>query len=137
MKVGFVVLVAALAVAGAVSASAQQSTEVSFAPGDYGTMLSGSITGHEYADYRLGVREGQELFAELTVSGGNGNGTAYFNVLPPGSDGVAIFNGSMENGNSSTIKLPESGTYTIRVYLMGNDRDADRTVDYNLDVSIQ
>ncbi len=30
-----------------------------------------------------------------------------------------------------------SGTYTIRVYLMGNDKDSGKTVGFNLDLSIQ
>jgi hypothetical protein len=77
------------------------------------------------------------MFAELKVTGTNGNGTAYFNILPPGSDGVAIFNGSNSADGTARIELPEDGTYTIRVYLMGNDRDTDKTVGYNVDISIQ
>ena len=49
---------------------------------------------------------------------------------------VAIYNGSI-NGNTARIDLPEDGDYTIRVYLMGNDRDTGKTVGYNLDLSIQ
>ncbi len=55
---------------------------------------------------------------------------------PPGSDGVAIYNGSID-GNATTVDLPADGDYTIRVYLMGNDRDAGKTVGYTLDLSIQ
>ena len=117
-------------------ASAQMAADVQFERGNYGTMLSGTIVGQEFFDYRLGAKAGQELFAELTVTGTNGNGTAYFNILPPGSDGVAIYNGSTD-GNSATVPLPEDGTYTIRVYLMGNDADTGKTVGYDLDVSIQ
>ena len=121
---------------GAQPVSAKKAEDVRFPAGNFGTMLGGTVTGGEYFDHRLGARAGQELFAELTVIGTDGNGTAYFNVLPPGSDGVAIYNGSMD-GTTATIPLPEDGTYTIRVYLMGNDSDTGRTVDYNLDVSIQ
>ena len=121
---------------GAQSAHAQMTADVQFQPGNYGTMLSGTVVGGEYFDYRLGAKAGQELFAELKVTGTNGNGTAYFNILPPGSDGVAIYNGSTY-GNAATVPLPEDGTYTIRVYLMGNDRDTGKTVGYDLDVSIQ
>jgi hypothetical protein len=80
---------------------------------------------------------GQEMFVELKVDGTNGDGTAYFNILPPGSDGVAIYNGSASADGTARIRLPEDGTYTIRVYLMGNDRDTDKTVGYNVDISIQ
>lgn len=116
---------------------AQMSAEVTFAPGNYGTMLSGTITGDAYMDYYLGARGGQALFVDLSVADTNGNGTVYLNILPPGSDGEAIYVGSMDEDASETVQLPEDGTYTIRVYLMGNDRDAGKTVGYNLDVSIQ
>jgi hypothetical protein len=121
----------------ATAALAQMAADVKFEPGNYGTMLSGSVTGDEYFDYRLGAKAGQKLFVELTVAGTNGDGTVYYNVLPPGSTGEAIFNGSMDDNNSETIELPATGVYTIRVYLMGNDNDAGKTVGYNVDVSIQ
>lgn len=120
----------------ATSAAAQMSEEVHFDKGNYGTMVTGSITGDAYFDHVLGANAGQQMFAELKVARTDGNGTVYFNILPPGSDGVAIYNGSV-NGNSTTIDLPSKGEYTIRVYLMGNDRDTGRTVGYNLDLSIQ
>lgn len=119
------------------TAAAQMSATVKFAPGNYGAMLSGTITGSEYFDYVLGAKAGQELFVELTVTATNGNGIAYFNILPPGSTGEAIYIGSMDDQNSTTVQLPQSGDYTIRVYLMGNDQDTGKTVSYNVDVSIQ
>ncbi|NVO56216.1 hypothetical protein HW561_10485 [Rhodobacteraceae bacterium B1Z28] len=117
-------------------ASAQLAADVKFQPGNYGTMVNGTVTGDEYFDYVLGAKAGQEIFAELQVSDTNGNGVIYFNILPPNSDGAAIYNGSI-NGNTARIDLPEDGDYTIRVYLMGNDRDTGKTVGYNLDLSIQ
>ncbi|WP_170762897.1 hypothetical protein [Ruegeria lacuscaerulensis] len=117
-------------------AAAQQVADVKFEPGNFGTMVSGTVTGDEYFDYKLGAQAGQEMFAELQVSDTDGNGVIYFNILPPDSDGVAIYNGSI-NGNTARIDLPEDGDYTIRVYLMGNDRDTAKTVGYNLDLSIQ
>jgi hypothetical protein len=118
-------------------ALAQRSSQVQFKPGNYGTMVSGTITGREYIDYKLTARKGQKLFAELTVSGTNGSGTAYFNILPPGSKGEAIYIGQTDTDRSALVKLPANGTYTIRVYLMGNDKDAGKTVGFNLDLSIQ
>ncbi len=120
----------------ALPALAQRTAEVRFQPGNFGTMVNGTITGDEYFDYVLGAKGRQELFAELQVSDTNGSGVVYFNILPPGSDGVAIYKGSV-NGNTARITLPEDGDYTIRVYLMGNDRDTGKTVGYNLDLSIQ
>lgn len=117
-------------------AAAQMAVDVKFRAGDYGTMITGEVTGQEYSDYRLAARGGQELFVELTVTESNGDGTVYFNVLPPGSTGEAIYNGSMD-GNTATIPLPQSGTYIIRAYHMGNDEDAGKTSAYNIDLSIQ
>jgi hypothetical protein len=136
MSSNFLAAVAtALALSG-LPALAQMSADVRFESGNYGTMLNGTIAGDEYFDYRLGASAGQSMFVELTVDGTNGDGTAYFNILPPGSTGEAIYNGSMD-GNSTTISLPSAGEYTIRVYLMGNDRDTGKTVGYHVDVSIQ
>ncbi len=133
--VSWILSLAVLTAAGA--AQAQMSADVKFAPGNYGTMLSGTITGNEYFDYKLGAKSDQEMFVELSVSGTNGDGTVYLNILPPGSEGEAIYIGSMDEDRSATIQLPENGEYTIRVYLMGNDRDAGKTVGYNVDLSIQ
>ena len=119
------------------AARAQRSSQVQFKPGNYGTMVSGTVTGREYIDYKLTANQGQKLFAELAVRNTNGNGTAYFNILPPGSTGEAIYIGHMNDAKSTTVTLPTSGTYTIRVYLMGNDKDAGKTVGFNLDLSIQ
>lgn len=118
-------------------ALAQRSSEVQFQAGNYGTMVSGTITGRDYIDYKLSARQGQKMFAELAVGDTNGNGTVYFNILPPGSTGQAIYTGHMETTKSALVTLPASGTYTIRVYLMGNDKDAGKTVGFNLDLSIQ
>lgn len=118
-------------------ALAQRTSQVQFSPGNYGTMVSGTVIGREYIDYKLNARQGQKMFAKLAVSGTNGNGSIYFNILPPGSKGEAIYIGHNDDDNSALVTLPANGTYTIRVYLMGNDRDAGKTVGYNLDLSIQ
>ena len=41
------------------------------------------------------------------------------------------------SGNSTTVELPASGDYAIRVYQMGNDSDTGRTTGFTLDISIQ
>jgi subtilisin family serine protease len=119
------------------AAWAQRSSQVQFQPGNYGTMVSGTITGREYIDYTLTARQGQTMFAELTVSDTNGNGSVFFNILPPGSTWQTIYTGHMDTDNSALVTLPATGIYTIRVYLMGNDKDAGKTVGFNLDLSIQ
>ena len=110
---------------------------VQFDAGEYGTMLEGAIVGQETFDYGLGASAGQELYLDLQVDGTNGDGTIYFNVLAPGSTGEALYNSSMDGNSGVTVQLPESGVYVVRLYLMGNDADTDKTVGYNLDVSIQ
>ena len=107
-----------------------------FPAGSYGTMLEGAIRGDEYFDYSLRASAGQTLYLDLRVDGTNGNGTIYFNVLPPGSTGEAIYNSSMDGNSGVQVSLPDSGAYVIRLYLMGNDRDTGKTVGYDLDVSI-
>lgn len=130
----------AMAVAASVSISAgalaQHSAEVSFPAGQYGTMVEGTVSGDAYVDYILRAKEGQKMFAELALAGTDGHGTVYFNILPPGSEGVAVYNSSI-NGNATTVDLTETGPWTIRIYQMGNDRDSGKTASFTLDLSIQ
>lgn len=131
--------VIALALAAEFSAAptaAQEQSRVQFEAGRTGATISGTVTGHDYVDYLLGASEGQTLEASITVDGTNGDGTIYFNVMPPGATYEAIFLGQNE-GREATIVLPESGDYTLRVYLMGNDRDAGKTVGFLLPVTIR
>ena len=60
------------------------------------------------------------------------NLSAYFNVLPPGSD-EAMFIGST-SGNRFEAALPADGIYTIRVYLMRNAARRNETAQYTLQV---
>ena len=118
------------------SAQAQMSADVKFAPGNFGANVSGTVIGDEYFDYRLGAKAGQEMFVELDVIDSNGLGTVYFNIIPPGSNGTALYNSS-QMGNTTTVDLPRNGTYTIRVYQLGNDADTGKTSGYRVDLSIQ
>ncbi len=111
------------------------SAAIKFEPGASSATLNGAITGQEYMDYVLGARGGQTMTVDLAVTDTNGDGTVYFNILPPGSDGEAIYNGSMD-GNAASVALPRDGDYTIRVYLMGNDEDAGKTAGFTVRVGI-
>jgi hypothetical protein len=117
--------------------AAQSSSPIHFAKGSNSATLNGTIIGRDYADYVLGAKAGQTMIVKLTVDATNGDGSAFFNILPPGSNDVAIFNGSMSADGNGQIVLPHSGNYTIRVYLMGNDKDAGKTVGYHVDVTIK
>ena len=119
-----------------VPASAQDVSDVKFKPGDFGAMVSGTIIGDQYIDYRLGAKAGQKMLIDLVVEASNGSGTVYYNVLPPESSGEAVYNSSID-GNTTTVTLPKSGTYSIRVYHMGNDEDSGKTSSFRIDLSIQ
>ncbi|MFM6899522.1 MAG: hypothetical protein ACKPKF_20380, partial [Microcystis panniformis] len=61
-----------------------------------------------------------------------------FNILPPGSNNVAIYNSSAQGPNAmAKIKLPKDGDYTIRVYLMGEAKDGNHTVPFTVSVTIR
>ncbi len=55
------------------------------------------------------------------------DGNAYFNILPPGGQGEAIFNGSIE-GRDAMVELSADGDYSVRVYPLGDDADSGLTV---------
>ncbi len=116
-------------------AQAQSKTTIQFKAGNDNAAATGKIKGNGYADYILGAKKGQTLSVALSVDKTDGNGTIYFNILPPGSQGEAIFNGSL-GGDFGSVTLPKSGDYTVRVYLMGNDADTGKTVSYTLSVTI-
>ncbi|HMU01684.1 MAG TPA: hypothetical protein PKA33_20345 [Amaricoccus sp.] len=111
-------------------ALAQSSERVNFAAGKDNAAVEAEVIGGGYKDYILGAAAGQTMGVSLIT-----DGTAYFNILPPGSDGEAIYIGSID-GNDASIKLPAAGDYTIRVYLMGNDKDSGRTVPFTLSMTI-
>lgn len=117
--------------------AAQDSVPIQFEPGASGATINGTIVGDEYIDYVLGARGGQTMAVSLVVTGTNGDGSANFNILPAGEDFPALYNSSMTGELDGEVVLPEDGDWAIRVYLMGNDRDADKTVGYSIDVSIR
>jgi hypothetical protein len=61
------------------------------------------VTGSHHRDYELGARAGQTMSVPLITKG-----STYFNILPPGSQDVAIFIGSRDGENTS-VRLPSDG----------------------------
>jgi hypothetical protein len=104
---------------------------LSFAAGVTSTNASGRIRGYQFVDYQLPVKSGQSI--EVTFK--PGNRSAYFNVLPPGSDDEAIFIGS-SSGNRFAGVLTSDGIYTLRVYLMRSAARRNETARYSLTVSL-
>jgi hypothetical protein len=125
----------ASAMAWSAPAPAQDRVEIQFERGRANTTISGTIRGREYVDYVLRARGGQRMNVRLKVEGTNGNGSAYFNILPAGADYGGLFVGSRD-GRDASVVLPRDGAWAIRVYLMGNDRDAGKTVGYSIAVAI-
>ena len=111
--------------------TAEAAKQIAFGKGKSSASVSGKVKGSDDVDYELRANAGQTLIVDFKA----GKGAAYFNVLPPGSTGEAIFNGSMD-GNHFKGTLPSDGVYTIRVYLMGGAKDSGKPVNYTLKVSI-
>lgn len=104
---------------------------VQFQPGESSTIVEDSITGYETIDYVLNAREGQYM----NVSMATDNSANYFNILAPGENEVAMFNGSMaENQYEGT--LPKSGDYKIRVYMMRSAARREEVANYRLEMII-
>jgi hypothetical protein len=101
-------------------------TAVQFAKGKSAVTLKDRIKGDESVDYRLGAAAGQTMTVTLNPS----NRSTYFNVTAPGEDS-AIFIGSSE-GNKFSGKLPKSGDYVVRVYLMRNAARRNEASSYSI-----
>lgn len=104
---------------------------VQFAKGHSSATIQGKIKGDQTIDYTLRAKAGQTMSVTLKA----GNGANYFNVLPPGSDDVALFVGST-GGNEWTGTLPADGEYKLRVYLMRSAARRNQTASYALTVGI-
>jgi hypothetical protein len=108
-----------------------ESRPLQFAKGTSSAVVKGSIKGERTIDYKLRAKAGQTMSVTLKTS----NGANYFNVLPPGSTGEAIFVGST-SGNDWTGQLPVDGEYTVRIYLMRSAARRNEAADYTLTVGI-
>lgn len=118
------------------AATGQTQERVRFEAGNDNAAIEGSVTGDGYVDYLLGARAGQTMAVSLIPGESSGFGTVYFNVLPPGSTGEAIYNGSLDGLDATGIALPADGDYVIRVYQMGDDADSGATTAYTISVGI-
>jgi len=111
--------------------TAEAAKQIAFGKGKSSASVSGKVQGNNDVDYVIRASAGQTMTVDFKA----GKGAAYFNVLPPGSMGEAIFVGSSE-GNHFKAALPSDGDYTIRVYLMGGAKDSGKPVNYTLKVGI-
>jgi len=117
--------------AGAAAAQPDIRTEtVRFAAGASATTINGHLTGDTTVDYVVRAGAGQTLSVQLQES----NRQNYFNVLPPGSTGSAMFVG--DTGDDYSGVLPSDGDYVVRVYLMRPAARRGESSDYVLTVGV-
>ncbi len=88
--------------------------------------VKGAIHGDQYADYLFAGTEGHTVTIAMTAT----NRSAYFNLTPTDSD-TAIFIGSVD-GNKFSGKLPATGDYRVRVYLMRSAARRGDSADFRL-----
>ncbi len=114
----------------ATAQSGIQSQTVQFAKGKSSATINGQIKGYAVRDYVLRASAGQTMNVQFRPT----NASAYFNVLPPNSE-TALFVGST-SGNSYSGRLPSTGAYRIRVYLMRNAARRNEVANFRLTVGI-
>ncbi|WP_225207019.1 hypothetical protein [Novosphingobium huizhouense] len=114
----------------AAPAFAQASQVIAFARGNDNASVKGTIVGDTYKDYLITAHAGQKMGVSLITK------IAYFNILPPGSTGEAIYNSSMDGNDATGVVLPKSGQYRIRVYTMGAVSRTKQAVPFQLSVTV-
>ncbi|MBX7131800.1 MAG: hypothetical protein K1X67_03880 [Fimbriimonadaceae bacterium] len=126
-------LACALALAScATCATAQTQTRADLSSGKLKT-LKGQIKGRGYADFIVKLGAGQSLSAALTSP----SRSVYFNVLPPGSNGAALFNSSMTGQNKMAPRqMPMDGDTIVRVYQMGAAKDENHRAAFTITLGV-
>ncbi|GGP05921.1 hypothetical protein GCM10010992_24080 [Cloacibacterium rupense] len=110
-----------------VNAQTVKKQTVKFAPGKSSTLLKGTLKANDAVDYLVSAKEGQTLKVSLKAN----SGRDYFNILEPGSNDEAVYNGSIE-GNSYEGKLTKTGAYKIRVYNMKGTKPSAFTLNVSV-----
>jgi hypothetical protein len=105
--------------------------QVHFKAGANSAVIEGKITGFETIDYVLEASKGQHMNVSMATK----NGANYFNILAPGENEVAIFNGSVK-GNQYEGVFPESGAYKVRVYMMRSAARRNEVAKYRLEMVV-
>jgi len=120
----------ALLATGAPAADGIRKEPVRFEKGASQAAIKARIQGDETVDYVLRAGAGQTLAVALKKT----NPQNYFNVLPPGTQEVAMFVG--DSGTDFKGVLPTDGDYTVRVYLMRPAARRNESSDYTLTVGV-
>ena len=123
------VLVLAQSVMGtAVADAGIRQEKVQFAKGASSAVIKGQLKGDATVDYLVRAAAGQTLSVKLQKT----NAQNYFNVMPPGSTGSAMFVG--DSGENYSGVLPTDGDYIVRVYLMRPAARRGESSNYTLTV---
>jgi hypothetical protein len=123
-----VVLVAARA---AIAGSGIRTERVRFARGATSAVVEGTIKGDDTVDYVLGAAAGQSMNVSMATK----HTAAYFNILAPGENEVALFNGSVGENQYEGV-LTRTGDYKIRVYLMRSAARRNEVARYRLEMIV-
>ncbi|MGR5142015.1 hypothetical protein ACQKPX_10100 [Photobacterium sp. DNB23_23_1] len=124
-------LILLFAAMGGIARDDIRSERVQFQSGTNNATIESSITGYETVDYLLGAQSGQTMNVSLATK----HTATYFNILAPGENETAMFNGSI-NENQFEGTLPSSGDYKIRVYMMRSAARRNEVAQYRLEVII-
>ena len=125
---GWLLAAFAVLLAGGATAQTPRSEPLRFDAGGTLAVASGRVVGDDGIDLVLEARGGERVVAVLEA-GSNG----YFNVLPPGSTGEAIFIGST-SGERFEGTLESPGEYRFRIYQMRATARRGESFDYTLRV---
>lgn len=132
-KLHFWVLACFLLLTASIGFAADIRTErVQFKQGANSAVVEAGIKGYETVDYMLGARAGQYMNVSLASK----HGATYFNILAPGENEVAMFNGSVSQ-NQYEGTLPTTGDYKIRVYMMRSAARRNEVAHYRLEMIIE
>jgi len=107
-----------------------RSERVRFAEGASSAVIKGQLQGAAGVDYIVRASAGQTLTVKMQET----NAQNYFNVLPPGSAGSAMFVG--DTGGDFSGMLPADGDYVVRVYLMRPAARRGEASDYTLTIGV-
>ncbi len=131
-------IAAALVCSTATTATARsdiRTERVQFSKGANSAVVESSIKGYQTVDYVLRTREGQSMNISMATK----HTATYFNILAPGENEVAMYNGSIGEGhglNQFEGVAPKSGDYKIRVYMMRSAARRNEVAKYRLEMIV-
>jgi hypothetical protein len=108
-----------------------RSERIQFKKGASSAIINGRIKGAQTVDYLVGARKGQSANISLATR----HPATYFNILAPGKNDEAFFNGSVSQNQFEGV-LPDDGTYRIRIYMMRAAARRNESASYRLEVAI-